>query len=261
MIIFTWYILHAVACFCSPPQIRPWPRLALQAMPYAAPAHGYPPAHSGVPKPGDAVEVYSDTAKQWLSATVLRSDGSLTVGYQRNSESVEKTLPWPCHTHLRAAGGAFELSAPAAAPPRIRPVCRVGIKCKIREPQHVTTFAHPFDPDYKHCCSHSGVIAEMASLRNLFTWVDADGSGKISLKELQAALPLLERLQGERLMLTKESWDLLDEDPHNAHGIFAQYHGMLIDVHGLTDFCPYMSVLICVLPGALAQIEKCTTSS
>ena len=186
-------------------------------MPVTA-AHGYP-AHSGVssvPNPGEAAEVYSDTAKQWISATVLRSDGSvITLAYKRNGECVEKTLPWPCRTHLRfprALRDAVPLAAPLAAPlvPRSRPVCKMGIKCKIREPQHLTTFAHPFDPDYQHC--HAGFTAEMASLRNLFTWVDTDGSGKILPKELQEALPLLERLHGDRLMLTKESWDLLDED-------------------------------------------------
>lgn len=185
-------------------------------MPVTA-AHGYP-AHSGVssvPNPGEAAEVYSDTAKQWIPATVLRSDGSvITLAYKRNGECVEKTLPWPCRTHLRfprALRDAVPLAAPLVAPlvPRSRPVCKMGIKCKIREPQHLTTFAHPFDPDYQHC--HAG-FTEMASLRNLFTWVDTDGSGKISPKELQEALPLLERLHGDRLMLTKESWDLLDED-------------------------------------------------
>ena len=164
-------------------------------MPVTA-AHGYP-AHSGVssvPNPGEAAEVYSDTAKQWISATVLRSDGSvITLAYKRNGECVEKTLPWPCRTHLRfprALRDAVPLAAPLAAPlvPRSRPVCKMGIKCKIREPQHLTTFAHPFDPDYQHC--HAGFTAEMASLRNLFTWVDTDGSGKILPKELQEAAAL-----------------------------------------------------------------------
>lgn len=182
------------------------------AMPTAA--HGYPTptAHSSglLPQRGDAAEVYSDTAKQWLSATVLVCDGNvITLAYKRNGESVEKTLPWPCPSHLRFREPTACTPAPAA---RIRPVCKDGVKCKVRQQQHLVTFAHTFDADYKHCCSYAGVVAEIASLRNLFTWVDADGSGKISLKELQEAVPLLEQLQGERLMLTKESWESLDED-------------------------------------------------
>ena len=185
------------------------------AMPTAA--HGYPSAHHSGPLPqrGDTAEVYSDTAKQWLSATVLVSDGKvITLAYKRNGESVEKTLPWPCPSHLCFPRLASREPActPVAPAARIRPVCKDGVKCKVRQQQHLVTFAHPFDADYKHCCSYAGVAAEIASLRNLFSWVDADGSGKISLKELQEAMPLLEQLQGERLMLTKESWESLDED-------------------------------------------------
>jgi len=57
-----------------------------------------------------------------------------------------------------------------------------------------------------------GVEPESASLRGLFDWVDMDGSGKISLKELENAVPLLETLFGESLHLSKKAWDHLDED-------------------------------------------------
>jgi hypothetical protein len=77
---------------------------------------------------------------------------------------------------------------------------------------HLAEEAHPFDSDYAEICRVTGVEPEQPSLRGLFEWVDVDDSGKISLAELQAALPLLEKLSGERIRLTAKSWERLDED-------------------------------------------------
>lgn len=168
-------------------------------------AHGhagrspYPAASpSPIVCPPCAAQVYSDTAKKWLPATISVIDiggAAVTVRYSRDGDLVEKVLPLG-HSHLQLA---------------CRPVCPEGVKCRLRHKKHLGCFAHPFDLDYQRSCSHFGVHFEMPSLRDLFTWVDADSSGKISKKELQDALPLLEKLQNKLLTLTEDFWHKLDK--------------------------------------------------
>lgn len=90
--------------------------------------------------------------------------------------------------------------------------CPLGTKCKRRDNEHLAAAAHPFDPDYAHLCACAGMEVEEPSLLGLFQWVDVDGSGKVSRKELADAFPMLSILMKEKMVLTDKAWERLDED-------------------------------------------------
>lgn len=98
----------------------------------------------------------------------------------------------------------------AEGPPTM--ACRMGTKCKDRTEMHLTCVAHPFDPGYVQLCEASGIEPEEPSLLGLFTWVDKDGSSKVSLSELHEAISLLSTLVGEEVVITDNAWNQLDED-------------------------------------------------
>ncbi|CAE7570020.1 PARP12 [Symbiodinium natans] len=228
-------------------------------------AHGYAKAEVGrgsvisspVPAVGAAAEVFSSTSNQWEQCKVIRvEDNIATVAYQRGRDHVQKALPLG-HPQLRL-GSAMPAPAPAALPAMsLRPVCREGAKCKARQdPRHLEAWSHPFDPDYRRSCEREGLQPFLPTLHLLFGWVDADGSGKISRSELEQALPLLERLQGERLMLTEESWEQLDEDGNGAVNFseFAQWAGPRLGLplgvdHLFADQLPPCGIIGCPCPG------------
>ena len=77
--------------------------------------------------------VYSASAKQWLPAKVCRVEGSqVTVVYQHSGVELEKTLELG-HAQLRL---------------HHRPLCPQQLRCRARNPEHLTCFAHVFDVDY-----------------------------------------------------------------------------------------------------------------
>jgi len=109
----------------------------------------------------------------------------------------------------------------------MRGVCSAGSKCRDRSEIHLRLVAHPFDGDYTDVCAYHRATPEEMSLRALFAWADADGSGKVSPAELEAVVPLLSALLGEQLVLTKKAWELLDEDGNGAVNFseFAEWAG------------------------------------
>jgi len=73
--------------------------------------------------------------------------------------------------------------------------------------------AHPLDEDYAVACSVTkGCEAEPISLKVLFDWTDADGSGKLSREEITAALAAIRKTCGFLPAITDEAWHHLDED-------------------------------------------------
>lgn len=90
--------------------------------------------------------------------------------------------------------------------------CSNGTKCKCRDDKHLMEQAHPFDPDYEDLCTAAGIKPEEPSIVGLFQWVDVDGSGKISHKELGDAMPQLTKLFGEPVTLTDKMWKAIDDD-------------------------------------------------
>jgi len=102
-----------------------------------------------------------------------------------------------------------------------RPVCSKGARCRQRYPGHLMSEAHPLDKDYHECCKAAGVEAEEMSLKVLFDWADADGSGKLTRQELSATLDVINRLaglagnsaeSGDMPEISEEAWHHLDED-------------------------------------------------
>lgn len=200
---------------------------------------------------GASAEVFSSTSGQWEHCKVVRvEDNIATVAYQRGGDHVQKALPVG-HPQLRLWGS---VAAPAA--PRFRPVCREGIKCRARrDARHLEAWSHPFDLDFRRSCEKKGLQPTPPTLHLLFGWVDADDSGKISRAELEGALPLLERLQGERLALTEDFWERLDEDGNGAVNFseFAQWAGprlsLPLGVDHLFDQLPPCGIIGCPCPG------------
>jgi len=98
-----------------------------------------------------------------------------------------------------------------------RPVCPKGARCKQRTPEHLAAEAHPLDKDYRASCEAAGRPPEEPSLKLLFDWADADGSGKLTKEELGATLHIINMLSGtidaeDNPELSPDAWKRLDED-------------------------------------------------
>mmetsp|Transcript_79479 Transcript_79479/g.233613 ORF Transcript_79479/g.233613 Transcript_79479/m.233613 type:complete len:530 (+) Transcript_79479:79-1668(+) len=113
-------------------------------------------------------------------------------------------------------GGAALISV-AGASVGARPVCAKGARCKRRVLEHLRAEAHPLDKDYSQCCQACGMEPEEPSLKLLFDWADADGSGKLTKEELSATLHIINSLSGDddpedTQEISDEAWKKLDED-------------------------------------------------
>mmetsp|Transcript_64489 Transcript_64489/g.124268 ORF Transcript_64489/g.124268 Transcript_64489/m.124268 type:complete len:511 (+) Transcript_64489:28-1560(+) len=103
-------------------------------------------------------------------------------------------------------------------PAEARPVCAKASRCRIRTADHLRVQAHPFDKDYVDCCAACGAEPEPYSLKSLFDWSDADGSGKLSRDELQSTLAIIAQLSGwdqnpeDFPPISDAAWRRLDED-------------------------------------------------
>eukprot|EP00931_Biecheleriopsis_adriatica_P101466 TRINITY_DN7659_c0_g1_i1.p1 TRINITY_DN7659_c0_g1~~TRINITY_DN7659_c0_g1_i1.p1 ORF type:complete len:526 (-),score=102.41 TRINITY_DN7659_c0_g1_i1:130-1707(-) len=95
----------------------------------------------------------------------------------------------------------------------IRQACSSGASCRNRSAEHLKALAHPLDEDYSRACSVTkDVTAVPISLKVLFDWTDADGSGKLSREELEGALEAIKSTCGFLPAITDEAWHHLDED-------------------------------------------------
>eukprot|EP00929_Paragymnodinium_shiwhaense_P107489 TRINITY_DN7360_c0_g1_i1.p1 TRINITY_DN7360_c0_g1~~TRINITY_DN7360_c0_g1_i1.p1 ORF type:complete len:543 (+),score=63.90 TRINITY_DN7360_c0_g1_i1:94-1722(+) len=106
--------------------------------------------------------------------------------------------------------------------------CPAGSKCRDRSEAHLSDLAHPLDEDYAMCCTKTpGVKAETLSLKVIFDWMDSDGSGKLTRKELEEALKTVKKMMEVLPTLTEFSWKLLDEDGNGVvnFGEFAAWAG------------------------------------
>lgn len=95
----------------------------------------------------------------------------------------------------------------------LRPACPKGARCRQRTEDHLSAQAHPLDEDYIECCTASRIEPQQLSLKVIFDWADADGSGKLSQNELgDAYLPIQKRCSGALPPITAEAWKHMDED-------------------------------------------------
>lgn len=96
----------------------------------------------------------------------------------------------------------------------VRQACKRGARCRERSAAHLYAEAHPLDEDYASACATTkGVEAEPLTLKVLFDWTDADGSGKLSREELEGSLGVIKKICGGFLpTITDEAWHHLDED-------------------------------------------------
>lgn len=102
-------------------------------------------------------------------------------------------------------------------------MCKQGSRCRVRTFEHLIAEAHPLDRDYASCCAVAGVDAEPLSLKLVFDWADADGSGHLSKEELAASLSLILTLCksgiGDKqnrddadLVINEAAWQRLEQD-------------------------------------------------
>mmetsp|Transcript_45013 Transcript_45013/g.104199 ORF Transcript_45013/g.104199 Transcript_45013/m.104199 type:complete len:553 (-) Transcript_45013:164-1822(-) len=110
-----------------------------------------------------------------------------------------------------------------------RLACKNGATCQNRTEAHLAELAHPLDEDYAGACANTpGVTPEPLTLKILFDWTDADGSGKLSRKELETSMVQIEKVfPGVLPAMTEESWKRLDDDGNGVvnFGEFASWAG------------------------------------
>lgn len=115
--------------------------------------------------------------------------------------------------HDHNCGLSEQEAARESAGPPARPACTRGSRCRQRDREHLAAQAHPLDEDYTESCTASRVEPEKISLKVIFDWADADGSGKLSQKELyEAYFPIQRRCGGALPPITNEAWAHMDED-------------------------------------------------
>lgn len=103
-----------------------------------------------------------------------------------------------------------------------RPVCKHGTSCYRRNPEHLAEEAHPADPDYLVSCRQAGVDPEFVSIRKLFEWCDADGSGKAKRPEVEKVWSIIQKLGENVADMTEALWQTLDDDG-NGHMNFSEF--------------------------------------
>eukprot|EP00419_Tripos_fusus_P081418 CAMPEP_0172940912 /NCGR_PEP_ID=MMETSP1075-20121228/224278_1 /TAXON_ID=2916 /ORGANISM="Ceratium fusus, Strain PA161109" /LENGTH=725 /DNA_ID=CAMNT_0013802321 /DNA_START=22 /DNA_END=2196 /DNA_ORIENTATION=+ len=95
----------------------------------------------------------------------------------------------------------------------LRLACPKGSRCRNRDMSHTATHAHPLDLDYVACCQATGLEPQPLSLKTVFDWIDASGSGRLTREELEANMGTIRDMFDDWLPeLTDEEWGELDED-------------------------------------------------
>lgn len=97
----------------------------------------------------------------------------------------------------------------------LRPGCAKGSRCRNRSAEHLEAEAHPLDQDYVYSCQTGKpqVKPEPLSLKVIFDWADADGSGKLTQEELVDVIDVLKGICKDHLpSISEEAWKHLDED-------------------------------------------------
>ncbi|CAK0883638.1 unnamed protein product [Prorocentrum cordatum] len=111
-----------------------------------------------------------------------------------------------------------------SGPPKAPLVCPEGAKCRGRSRQHLTDFVHPLDLDYAKCCQAAGKEVEPLTLRMAFDWMDADGSGKLSRKELAEGIAIVGDLRGDQMedrpVISDKAWREVDADGNGVVKFF-----------------------------------------
>mmetsp|Transcript_27342 Transcript_27342/g.63756 ORF Transcript_27342/g.63756 Transcript_27342/m.63756 type:complete len:853 (-) Transcript_27342:50-2608(-) len=126
-----------------------------------------------------------------------------------------------------ASGGTTTFDSEGAGSARSK-ACKQGTDCdKRNDADHMEEFAHPLDADYEAACKACRMEPEPLTLRTVFKWVDADKSGKITVQELEEALPTLTALDCADQVLSGDAWAKLDEDGNGVVNFseFAQWAG------------------------------------
>lgn len=174
-------------------------------------------------KDGDWVEIWSGPRGTWLTgkAVRVRNGGAEAAAGAVGTRLV--TVAYKDASGLQV----YEEVGPERLRRPVRTVCADGTRCRLRRASHMMQHVHPFESDYLDTCERSGVTPVQPSLRRLFEWVDADGSGRISRWELEAAVPLLSRILGEHFTVSEDAWMRLGEDQSGTVNFneFAQWAG------------------------------------
>jgi len=104
----------------------------------------------------------------------------------------------------------------------VRPVCKHGVECYRRNPDHVSAEAHPADADYLDSCRACRMDPVFVSIRKLFEWADSNGSGKVTRENLQQVWAEIQRIGKDIGPLDDALWHELDDDG-NGHINFSEF--------------------------------------
>jgi len=150
-------------------------------------------------------EDFKLSSAQWRT---LDEDGNGHVTFSEFARWAEPRLGLPVGVNRHRLA-----SIPAYVGPVVgRPPCGDHEECRDRSRQHLADMTHPFDPDYLSSCMQRGVDARERTIRTLFSWIDANGSGKVCKVELEMVCVLLTALFEEEFRLSENAWKCLDED-------------------------------------------------
>lgn len=91
-------------------------------------------------------------------------------------------------------------------------VCRFGIECFRRNPDHIEEYVHPADDAYLLCCREEGIEPTFISIRKLFEWCDEGQTGKATRAEISKVWSVIQKLGTDVPDLTDGLWNSMDDD-------------------------------------------------
>jgi len=138
--------------------------------------------------------------------------GSATSSTSRPPES-SRPPSGSSSTNLGGRGSRMTLMRSHTKSLTVRPVCRYGVECRRRNPEHLTDMAHPADDDYLECCRAAGTSPEFINVQRLFEWADQNGRGKINKGDMEEIWPVIQRLGKDVGSWNGGAvWERLDDD-------------------------------------------------
>jgi len=103
-----------------------------------------------------------------------------------------------------------------------RTICKHGVKCYRRNPEHLKAECHPYDDDYLDACRETGTKPIFVSIRSLFYWCDPNGSGKAKRDDIQQVWSTIREYGTDVPELSDEVWGEIDDDG-NGYVNFSEF--------------------------------------
>lgn len=147
-----------------------------------------------------------------FSSFMRRPSSAAEEGTGSATSSTSRPPSGSSSTNLGGRGSRMTLSRSHTRSMAVRPVCRYGVECRRRNPEHLKEMAHPADDDYLECCRAAGTSPEFINIQRLFEWADHNGSGKISKSDMEEVWPVIQGLGKDVASWNTAAWERLDDD-------------------------------------------------